>query len=129
MKRMNCLFFAFDKVNYKKWSLLDLAIKQSNYPADLKDLFENKHVWRGNFTTNIGGYMPIDQFHEQAKLVIFCKFLLLSFQTFSLHLHSLYTGFQLAIKDSDLDEQTNRRNFGEPRELASNAGKTLVRIW
>ena len=65
LKRVNRSFFAFDSINYKRWGVLDMVIKESKFPADLIQLFEDTGVWRGNFTTNLNSFMPSDQLHEQ----------------------------------------------------------------
>ena len=58
------MFFAFDRINYKRWSVIDLAIKSSVYPKDLNELFPKEGVWRGNMTENIGSFMSLDMLHE-----------------------------------------------------------------
>ena len=64
MKRIIPMFFAFDRINYKRWSVIDLAIKTSVYPKDLNELFKKEGVWRGNMTENIGSFMSLDMLHE-----------------------------------------------------------------
>ena len=58
------MFFAFDRINYKRWSVIDLAIKSSVYPNDVRDLFAKEGVWRGNMTENLGSFMSLDMLHE-----------------------------------------------------------------
>ena len=45
---------------------MDLGIKSSVFPTDLKDLFQHAGVWRENLTVRPGAFLPIDQIHEQA---------------------------------------------------------------
>ena len=65
LKRINRSFFAWDAINYKRWGILDMALKASHFPDDLLKAFKDSGIWRGNFTTNINSFMPSDQIHEQ----------------------------------------------------------------
>lgn len=56
--------FSFDRVNYKRWAVIDLALKMSIYPKDIMDLFSQQGVWRGNITENLGSFMSLDMLHE-----------------------------------------------------------------
>ena len=50
-----------------RWSVLDLGVRSSMFPKDLISLFENEGVWRECLSKRQGGYLPIDQIHEQVK--------------------------------------------------------------
>ena len=50
-----------------------MALKSSHYPKEMLDLFEEKGAWRSNLTSNLGSFMPVDQFHEQGKYLTFSK--------------------------------------------------------
>ena len=64
LKSMGSMFFSFDSINYKRWTVIELAYKESVYPKDLLDIFQNNGTWRENFTLNKGSYMPSDMAHE-----------------------------------------------------------------
>ena len=61
------------RINYRRWAVIDMALKSSHYPKEMLDLFEEKGAWRSNLTSNLGSFMPVDQFHEQGKYLTFSK--------------------------------------------------------
>ena len=61
LKRMIPNFWAMDATHYKRWSVLDLAMKSGHFPEDVIELFEREGVWRENLTCTKGGFLPIDQ--------------------------------------------------------------------
>ena len=65
MKRILPTFFSMDSVHYRRWTIIDIAMKSSKYPQDIISLFQNEGVFREAITKTTGGYLPFDQFHEQ----------------------------------------------------------------